>query len=199
MFHGCVAMQQGEEAWPMQEGGGAVRTIWVLGMWEREGGMSACRGSKKPMRWRSRCSTVWRRMVPCSSKGSALSKAFFTSGVTGKAWCEQHRSVSSTCRTCIHPVHFSQLPLGAPCLSIMAFFASGITGKAWSEQQRSVSTTCRTCPHPTSIGHPPIHAPCRSITHIQTHTPSGSGAFLKSSIWLAQLSRQGHCATFLPA
>ena len=88
-----------------------LRTACVEGMCEREGGMSACVVSTKPMRCWSRCSTVWRRMRPCSSKGSALSKAFFTSGVTGKAWCEQHRSVSTTCRTCAHmpPARVSRL------------------------------------------------------------------------------------------
>ncbi len=39
---------------------------------------------------------------PCKSKGSTVSKARFTSGVTANAWWLQHRSVSTNCFICGH-------------------------------------------------------------------------------------------------
>ena len=78
-----------------------ARARCVMGMCERAAGTSPPGSSaKKPMRCCSRRAIVLRRITPCSSKGSALSYARRTSGVTGNAWCVQHRSVSTTCRTC---------------------------------------------------------------------------------------------------
>ena len=51
------------------------------------------------------------RSSPCKSKGSTVSKARFTSGVTANAWWLQHRSVSTNCFICRH----GDKPLGKVC------------------------------------------------------------------------------------